>query len=68
MEADVMNLLILFLIAPFIFILPIIIGMIIWRRKYYDKKTGWKKCGVCGSVVSPIFYEEGILGRKYHCR
>ena len=63
-----MTLLFLFLIVTFVFLLPIIVQRIIWIRKYYDKKTGWNKCGVCGSVVSPIFYEEGIFGRKYHCR
>ncbi len=52
--------------SPFIFILPLVIPYLFWRRKYVDRKTGWHKCGVCGAVTDPIYFEDGLY-RKYHC-
>jgi hypothetical protein len=44
----------------------LIVFILFWRRKYVDRKTGWHKCGVCGAVTDPIYYEDGLY-RKYHC-
>jgi hypothetical protein len=52
--------------SPFILILPLLIPYLFWRRKYVDRKTGWHKCGVCGAVTDPIYFEDGLY-RKYHC-
>jgi hypothetical protein len=53
--------------SPFILILPFLLPYLLWRRKYVDRKTGWHKCGVCGAVTDPIYYEDSIFGRRYHC-
>lgn len=45
----------------------IIISYFIWRKKYYDKKTGWNKCGVCGKTPSDIYFVYGVYFKKYHC-
>ncbi len=52
--------------SPFILILPLFIPYLLWRRKYVDRKTGWNKCGVCGAITDPIYFEDGLY-RKYHC-
>ena len=44
----------------------LIVFILLWRRKYVDRKTGWHKCGVCGAVTDPIYVEDGLY-RKYHC-
>lgn len=45
----------------------LIVFILLWRRKYVDRKTGWHKCGVCGAVTDPIYFEDGIFWRRYHC-
>ena len=49
------------LIAPFIFM------NWLWRKKYKDRRTGRKICGVCGRVADPIVKEEGFLFPRYYC-
>lgn len=44
----------------------IVISYLIFRNKYHDKKTGFKKCGVCGKTPSTIYYRDGFI-RRYHC-
>ena len=53
--------------SPFILILPFLLPYLFWRRKYVDRKTGWHKCGVCGAVTDPIYFEDGIFFTRYHC-
>ena len=44
------------------------ISYLIFRKKYTDKKTGWKKCYVCGKTPSVICYnEDEFLFKKYYC-
>jgi hypothetical protein len=44
------------------------ISYLIFRKKYTDKKTGWKKCYVCGKTPSDIYYTDGrFLIRHYYC-
>jgi hypothetical protein len=44
------------------------ISYLIFRKKYTDKKTGWKKCCVCGKTPSDIYYyDDGIFFTKYYC-
>jgi len=45
----------------------LIVFILLWRRKYVDRKTGWHKCGVCGAVTDPIYFEDGIFFTRYHC-
>jgi hypothetical protein len=54
--------------TPVILILPFFITYLFWRKKYVDRKTGWHKCGVCGAVTDPIYYEDGFFIRRYHCK
>jgi hypothetical protein len=53
--------------GPICFVLPFFIGYLFWRKKYVDRKTGWNKCGVCGEITDPIYFEDGIFFRTYHC-
>jgi hypothetical protein len=53
--------------GPICFILPFLIPYLFWRRKYVDRKTGWHKCGVCGAITSPIYFDDSIFLRRYHC-
>jgi len=43
------------------------ISYFIFRKKYTDKKTGWKKCCVCGKTPSEIYFNDGIFLTKYYC-
>lgn len=47
--------------------LMVLISYVRFRIKYHDKKTGWKKCGVCGKTPSDIYYRDGFIFRRYHC-
>jgi hypothetical protein len=45
------------------------ISYLIFRKKYTDKKTGWKKCCVCGKTPSEIYFndDDRFLNRHYYC-
>lgn len=47
----------------------ILLGISYWifKKKYTDKKTGWKKCGICGKTPSDIYYIDGGFFRRYYC-
>ena len=68
LDSDFIILDLIVIAVPLVSILWLLIYYhFIWRKKYYDKKTGWYKCGVCGKTPSNIYFRNGIFFTKYHC-
>jgi hypothetical protein len=44
----------------------VLVSYWIYKKKNYDKKTGWRRCSVCGKIPPEIYYIDGVF-RDYHC-